>query len=85
MVFMRDLNRISFEMWSCGCSHLWRQQTKQSQELRPDFITSFWQSHRNRDPNDLPKDDFFQHYRETVEPQLQIAHNQGFQADWSLS
>lgn len=23
---------------------------------------------------------FFQHYRETIEPQLQIAYNQGFQA-----
>ena len=28
---------------------------------------------------------FFQHYRETIEPQLQIAHNQGFQANWSPS
>ncbi len=28
---------------------------------------------------------FFQHYRETIEPQLQIAHNQGFQANWSWS
>ena len=33
----------------------------------------------------MPEPDFFQHYRETIEPQLQIAHNQGFQADWSWS
>ena len=33
----------------------------------------------------MPEPAFFQHYRETIEPQLQIAHNQGFQADWSWS
>jgi hypothetical protein len=33
----------------------------------------------------IPEPEFFQHYRETIEPQLQIAHNQGFQADWSWS
>ena len=33
----------------------------------------------------MPDEHFFQHYRETIEPQLQIAHNQGFQANWSWS
>jgi hypothetical protein len=33
----------------------------------------------------MSEPDFFQHYRETFEPQFQIAHNQGFQANWSWS
>jgi hypothetical protein len=33
----------------------------------------------------MPEERFFQQYRETIEPQLQIAHNQGFQSNWSLS
>ncbi len=28
---------------------------------------------------------FDQRYRESIEPQLQIAQNQGFQSNWSLS
>jgi hypothetical protein len=33
----------------------------------------------------LQEEQFFQHYRESFEPQLQIAHNQGFQTNWSWS
>jgi hypothetical protein len=33
----------------------------------------------------MPEDEFFHHYRGSIEPQLQIAHNQGFQANWVWS
>lgn len=33
----------------------------------------------------MSEEQFCQRYREAIEPQLQIAHNQGFQANWILS
>ncbi len=30
----------------------------------------------------MSEEQFFQRYRETIEPQLQIARNQGFRSDW---
>ena len=33
----------------------------------------------------MPENEFFQRYRGSIEPQLQIAKNQGFQANWTYS